>query len=159
MPLQDRQKMALDALNWLYSGDPGDRRSGRSYVLAIHYLYRAADEADYGASWSEGWVKIIDHAGASTADRVLHGEILRLVCDLNLADLIDTQSGRGSDLHIRVKETPGAPAQVRHTLNTRFNSLSPELANGVGQVIRKGLDFNSPPLRQTTLWDLVREDD
>lgn len=79
--LTQAQRTAITALDWLYSARDADRRSGRSTVLAIHYLRRMCR----GDTDRDGWVSIEDHhdGGHHTRDRLSH-EIYALGHDIGL---------------------------------------------------------------------------
>jgi len=52
VPLNARQRQALPVLDWLLSSDEADRRSGRSWLMAVALVRRAAREADSFRYWN-----------------------------------------------------------------------------------------------------------
>lgn len=55
MPLTEQQQRAFQALRWLHSDAEIDRRTGRSYVLALAYIHQALN------SPADTWIEVEDH--------------------------------------------------------------------------------------------------
>lgn len=58
--ISHQQAAALAVLEWLFSDEEEDRRSGRSFILALAYLRWAVARADGNSSWRD-WVPVEDH--------------------------------------------------------------------------------------------------
>ena len=59
-------------MQWLYSDDTEDRRSGRTYVLALAYVAHALDGR---------WVDVIDHVNANGTNANLLDTMRRIVAE------------------------------------------------------------------------------
>ena len=79
-PLRPDQLRHLESLEWLHSRRDEDRRSGRSTVLAIHYLRRMCR----GDTERDGWVSVEDHHDGRESDERLIRFIHQLGRELGL---------------------------------------------------------------------------
>ena len=83
MPVPDldpHQIQALRVLDWLYDTRAPGRRTGRSTVLAVHYLRRMVR----GDSNRDGWVEIEDHWDGAHSDNMLAQEVIYIGRSLGL---------------------------------------------------------------------------
>lgn len=78
--LHPAQQQALEALEWLYSQRPEARRSGRSTVLALHYLRRLCR----GDTDQSGYVYVDDHYDTQAADQHLIQHICGMASEFGL---------------------------------------------------------------------------
>src|SRR5579864_4706689 len=74
--ISHQQAAALAALEWLFSDEHEDRRTGRSFILALAYLRYAVERANGNSSWRD-WVPVEDHflGPAPHRDRVVLGYV------------------------------------------------------------------------------------
>lgn len=91
--VSQQQAEALRALDWLYSEEDADRRSGRSLVLAVSLLRR-------GFSMRVEWVAVEDHVSTRDADRFLLGQIQDLAERLGIS--IEIRRQRSTQPEFRV---------------------------------------------------------
>lgn len=58
--ISHQQAEALATLRWLFSDEEGDRRTGRTFILALAYLRWAVEQVNRNPAWRE-WVAVEDH--------------------------------------------------------------------------------------------------
>lgn len=68
--LTSQQLQAFETLRWLHSPQEGDRRTGRTFVLALSYLWRCLN--------TRGWVEASDHVQS----RDMRHHLFRTIIDL-----------------------------------------------------------------------------
>jgi len=145
--LSPQQMDALQALEWLDSTRPEDRRSGRSLVLAIHALRRMLR----GDCREDGWVQLEDHADTMASDFSLMHEVQRVAEVFGVE--VDINPNRRT-VRLRHRHSPrGSHTALMNLVPRRYKPAVPEKPpwyNELQKVIRK-------PSQPRTAWERLLE--
>jgi hypothetical protein len=141
IPLSDRQREAIRTLDWLYSDDESDRRSGRSFVLALSYIRRLVRGGRIR------WINVEDHWDSRECRYIVLDYISRIAHDLGLRVQIDRTRSR-------VALEGRAERRYADTWDLSYDTSVPDLVTPIKFEILK-----SRKPRRLTLWDTLKSDD
>jgi len=136
------QLKALKTLMWLYDPSEASRRTGRSTVLSLGFLYQMVQ--NHGQ-----WIKIQDHHSSRMADERMGGVVLSMATKAGVrTDDIERRWSHG--LEMRLKRHHHTISVAAWEAITVFGTL--DALPGV-----EGPP--DPDLTETTLWDHVTDED
>ena len=137
------QQQALEALDWLYSQRPEARRSGRSTVLAFHYLRRLCR----GDTNRDGYVFVDDHHDTQIADRNLVDHICGIASEFGLQIVISGPS------RIRLD-----PKNRRANIRLLLDQIPCETEQRLTRLAKDTLGHPAPK-EPPTAWERLLKDD
>lgn len=157
MPVFDvtpTQRAALDALEWLYSDSPEERRSGRSWVLAMSYVRRLV----FGSTPGSGYLDVEDHVQLSAARNITLEYIRAIAHQIELDIEVDPRG-----LRVRLARPLGQQRasilEALATLGDRDDPGPPPNITLVAARRRQGRKkVAEPSAPQKSMWDLLDED-
>lgn len=155
VPLNPRQAEAFKALRWLFSNEERDRRSGRTYVLALAYIHRSLTQS--------GMIEVEDHhSRGRDQDRFLLQQITSILGAYGAEYDVDGRhrfrvisSSHSLDQLMREcfdAEAPRSLALVQSLTDTViWMSGSADFGEG-GQAHAGWQDFGLPRLQEALEW-------
>jgi hypothetical protein len=145
------QRRALEALDWLYDSTQRNRRTGRSTVLALHYLRRLILSED-----TNRWLNVEDHVSipGNERDRSVVLAIEYMAAQLGFNGVEVHPNG----LRIRLRAGTRIPREVIEAIS-EFGDLPEETMQPPSN---QRYDRPEPDPLATppkTLWDHLKDDD